>query len=281
MKALLYSVLPRPPHPTRDGLAIRNFHLLRALAREFRVRAFSLLDPERAYGRGEVPEGVTVDWIPQPGRRLRRVAAVVSSLVGRGAYPERVYRSRELSRRLATAVAADPPSWIVAHSYHVGPAALAAGRRAWVDFHNLDSQIWRRVAQSASSASVRAFARGQAPRVVALERRLASEAAGISCVSEPDAAALSAFGAGAAPLVVPNGVDLSRYAIREEEPLEEVVLFVGDLSWPPNADAVPPGTSHGGSRPTSCCSAKGTTRGRIGRGRRSRWCRCGPAGARG
>jgi glycosyltransferase involved in cell wall biosynthesis len=37
---------------------------------------------------------------------------------------------------------------------------------------------------------------------------------------------------------VPNGVDLSRYAMRREAPPEEVVFFVGDLSWPPNADAI-------------------------------------------
>ena len=42
MKPLVYSVLPRPAHSTRDGLAIRNYHLLAALSREFRVRAFVL-----------------------------------------------------------------------------------------------------------------------------------------------------------------------------------------------------------------------------------------------
>jgi len=164
MKPLLFSVLPRPPHPTRDGLAIRNYHLLAALAEHFRVRAFALLDPERAYGRGELPRGVEAEWIAQAPRRLRRAWAAAASLAGGRSYSERLYRSRALSSRLSAAVAAEPPSWIVAHSYHVGPAALAAGPRVWIDFHNLDSEIWKRTGQAPDGGAAAWFARTQAPR---------------------------------------------------------------------------------------------------------------------
>ena len=44
------------------------------------------------------------------------------------------------------------------------------------------------------------------------------------------------LGAGPAPLVVPNGVDLSRYEFRGERRGTGALLFVGDLSWPPNAE---------------------------------------------
>jgi len=50
---------------------------------------------------------------------------------------------------LAAAAAGQPPSWIVAHSYHVGPAALSVGPRVWIDFHNLDSEIWRQTGEAA------------------------------------------------------------------------------------------------------------------------------------
>ena len=104
MKPLLFSVLPRPPHPSRDGLAIRNFHLLAALTEHFRVRAFSLLDPERAYGRGEVPPEIEIDWIAQAPRRPRRVWAAAASLSGGRAYSELLYRSAR-----ARASASRPP----------------------------------------------------------------------------------------------------------------------------------------------------------------------------
>ena len=238
MKPFLYSVLPRPPHPSRDGLAIRNYYLLEALTERFEVRAFSLLDPERAYGRGRLPPGVEIEWVPQRPRGARRLAAIGSSLASGLAYSELLYRSGALARRVAEASAARPPSWIVAHSYHVAPLVVDAGGPAWIDFHNLDSEIWDRMGQRASSIGRRLFARVQAPRVRRLEAALVARAAGLSCVSARDASALAGLGAAEEPLVVPNGVDLSRYAFRGGPPAEEMILFVGDLGWPPNAEGV-------------------------------------------
>jgi len=238
MRPLVYSVLPRPPHPSRDGLAIRNFHLLAALARVFEIRAFSLLDPERSYGGGELPEGVAIEWVPQASRRRRRLAAAAGSLATRRAYSELLYRSGELSRRLAAACAERAPAWIVAHSYHVAAPALLSGAPVWIDFHNLDSEIWQRLGERGASMARRAFVRSQAPRIRRLEAALVRRAAGVSCVSERDRDSLARLGAAIEPVVVPNGVDLERFAFRDGPPPRETVLFVGDLSWPPNADAV-------------------------------------------
>lgn len=234
MSPLLYSVLPRPAHPTRDGLAIRNFHMLAALASEFRVRAAVLLPPES--GSGEYPPGVEVEEIPLARRRVRQVAALASSALSGAAYPARMYQSKALSSRLSGWMAREKPAWVVAHSYHVAPAALETGAPAWVDFHNVDSEIWRRMGERAAGP-LRAFLRWQAPRVAQLERDILRRAAGASCVSARDARALSSDG-GAPPLVVSNGVDLTRYVFRLEPSSEELVFFAGDLTWPPNLEGI-------------------------------------------
>ena len=237
MRPLVFSVLPRPPHPTRDGMAIRNYHLLAGLAEAFRVRAFSLRDPERSY-EGEWPAGVEAETVRQLPRRFRRFAAAISSLLAGGAYSERLYRSFALSRHVLACLAEERPVWIVAHSYHVGLGALRIGGPVWTDFHNLDSEIWQRTADTAGSAAVRWFARMQQARVFGVEGTVASLSAGLSCVSERDARGLRAYGGRAAPRVIPNGVDLVRHAFRRDEPPDETVLFVGDLSWHPNAAGV-------------------------------------------
>jgi glycosyltransferase involved in cell wall biosynthesis len=237
MKPLLVSLLPRPPHASRDGLAIRNHHLLAALAREFRVRALALSDPERAY-EGEWPAGVEAELVPLAPRRRRRLAAAASSLLAGGAYSEKLYRSFALSRRLEALVSEGEPRWVVAHSYHLGPSAVRSGAPLWIDCHNLDSEIWKRTAETTDSRWLRWWARLQHGRVLGVEGTLARMAAGLSCVSERDAAALRAFGGRAVPIVVPNGVDLARHAFRGTSPPGETVLFIGDLSWPPNADGV-------------------------------------------
>ena len=305
MKPLLYSVLPRPPHPTRDGLAIRNYHLLAGLTEEFRVRAAALLPPHLA-GSGEYPAGIEVEEVPQAGRMLRRAAALAGSALTLRAYSALLYRSRPLSSLLAGWVARERPAWVVAHSYHVAPAAISSGARAWADFHNVDSRIWTRMGESAGSLLERWLARWQAPRVERLERGIVRAAAGLSCVSEADARTLAVRGA-ESPRVVPNGVDLSRYRFRPEPAAEDTLFFVGDMAWPPNAEGIrwfcaevwPRLTllrpesrarssaarlrriSRAGRHREFPSAAKETTRGRTGTAPPWRSCRCLRAAARG
>jgi glycosyltransferase involved in cell wall biosynthesis len=236
MKPLAIALLPRPPHPTRDGGAIRMRHLLGGLAEEFRVRALVLKPPYAP--DADYPDGVEAREILHEVTGGRRAAAALAGLVGGRPYSERLYRSARLETRLAEAVAAERPTWVVAFMYHLGPAAIRAGAPVWIDFQNRDSEIWARMGQTASSPGVRLFARLQAPRVAALEKRLAAGAAGISCVSARDAKGLETLAARTKALIVPNGVDLSRYRFRPEPATEEVLFFVGDLSWPPNAEGV-------------------------------------------
>ncbi len=235
MKPILYSVLPRPAHPTRDGLAIRNYHLLGALTGEFRVRALALAPPHLA-GQGEYPPGLDVEEVPQAAAGPRRALAAARSVLAGGTFPARLYRSRRLAARLRDYVAGGRPAWIVAHSYHLAETAIETGGRVWVDFHNVDSEIWRRMGDRRTGFPG-LFLRGQARRVAVLEREITRHASGLSCVSEGDARKLAAPD-GARPLVVPNGVDLGRYLFRAEPSREEVILFVGDLTWPPNAEGI-------------------------------------------
>ncbi|HSD72089.1 MAG TPA: glycosyltransferase family 4 protein, partial [Thermoanaerobaculia bacterium] len=78
----------------------------------------------------------------------------------------------------------------------------------------------------------------QAPRVSRVEAALVSRAAGISCVSERESNLLSRLAPDVPRVVVPNGVDLERYSYRAEPASEEVVFYVGDLTWPPHAQGM-------------------------------------------
>src|SRR3954470_22483042 len=100
MKPLLLSVLARPTHSTRDGAAIRNFHLIRALSERFRVRAFALRAPHLSAADAEYPPDVDVEEFPQSARLPRRVVAAAASLIAGDAYSPRLYRSGPLATRL-------------------------------------------------------------------------------------------------------------------------------------------------------------------------------------
>jgi glycosyltransferase involved in cell wall biosynthesis len=237
MKPLVYAICPRPPHPTRDGSSIRNFHLLRSLADDFRVRAFVLLPAHLRELPQELPAGVEGERFPQSPAPVRRAAALAVSAIGR-AYSPFLYRSRPLAARLRTLASREKPAWIIAHSYHVAPLAPDAFGPLWIDFHNLDSELWRRMGETASSRLARAFARSQAPRVSRVEAGLVARAAGLSCVSQREASLLARLAPNIPRLLVPNGVDLERYAFRSEPARDEIVFYVGDLAWPPHAEGM-------------------------------------------
>ena len=203
------------------------------------MRAFVLRSPHLDGEPGEYPEGIAIEAVRQAPRRIRQAGAFLVAAAG-GAYSPRLYASRRLRDTVRAAALSERPAWVVAQSYHVARAALGTGAPSWVDFHNVDSRIWERLGDAGGgSAPARLFARVQAPRVRAFERDALRRAGGASCVSALDAETLAAIGgAPTAPLVVPNGVDLARYAVRREAPSSELVVFVGDLTWAPNVDGI-------------------------------------------
>src|SRR5438128_7009394 len=111
MPPVLFSLLARPTHPTRDGAAIRNFHILRALAGRFRVRAFVLRAPHLSAADAEYPPGIEVEEFPQGARALRRVWAAAASLTTGSAYSPRLYRSGRMAARVREAAGAERPAW--------------------------------------------------------------------------------------------------------------------------------------------------------------------------
>ena len=235
MKPFLYSVLPRPPHPSRDGLAIRNYYLLEALTERFEVRAFSLLDPERAYGRGRLPPGVEVEWVPQRPRRARRLAAIGSSLASGLAYSELLYRSGALARRVAEGSAAETPEL---DRRALVPRGAARSRRGRAGVGGLPQPRLGDLGPYGTPASRpgSASSRGQAPRVRGSRRRCWPVPTGLVRVAARRGR-VRGLGRPRSPSSCPTAWT-SRATRSEGPPAEEMILFVGDLSWPPNAEGV-------------------------------------------
>lgn len=236
MRPTVVSLLPRPPHPTRDGGSIRNYHLLRALTRDFRVIAVSLLPHEANQLPWEIPEGVESHVVPLGSGFARSLRGAAMAVLGEP-YTVSKYRSADLRALLSGIIHDEQPTWLLTHGYHLGTVGTDLKAPLWIDFHNVDSLIWRRMAATAQTP-IGVFARWQARSVERLERRLITTADGVSFVSEHDAKLARNLSAEADPVVVPNGVDLSRYARRTDEPDAGLLAFVGDLRWRPNADGV-------------------------------------------
>ena len=272
------------------------------------MRAFSLLDPERAYGRGEIPPGIEIDWIAQAPRRPRRAWAAVASLAGGRAYSELLYRSRALSRSLAAAAAAEKPSWIVAHSYHVGAGGARGGQPDLDRFsqsrlrdlaaHGRGAGGRRGGVVRAPPGAARPEPRGEAggrrrrplvrlpPRCRSPARaRGARRADGRRQRRRPRALPDARAGAGGRDRLLRRRPVLAaqrrRRALDAREGLARVEAraALGARRDPRTRGAR--GPPRPGGRRTGPCSAKGPTRARTGPERPSPSCRCSPAGGRG
>ena len=177
---LLY-LTHRLPFPPDKGDRIRNFHLLRQLARHFRVSLGCLADEpvgelERTTLRG-LCEQVAIVPVSKYGR-LRR--AGLSFLAGRSLSEGAFGSSGELARTVAGWHAESPFAAAVASATSLIPylrRAPLSGVPAFVDVVDVDSRKWLDFAESARFPKSLLY-RWEGARVRKLEAALPSWATG-------------------------------------------------------------------------------------------------------
>jgi glycosyltransferase involved in cell wall biosynthesis len=104
--------------------------------------------------------------------------------------------------------------------------------------HNVESLIWRRYFETASSPLRRWYIREQWRKFERFERRAFAGATRVVAVSEPDAALIRGQLGGRRVDVVDNGVDRGYYEAVRRQPDPRTLLFLGSLDWRPNVDAI-------------------------------------------
>lgn len=180
----------------------------------------------------EVGERRPLDEAVRAGRALLRGEPYVS------------YRRHDrpaMRRAIAAAVASERPD--VLYLDHLDSMLFvdaSPGSRVAVDLHNIYSMMVERMGHEHRSAMAGAYLRREARLLRKVERLAATRADVLMTVSEPETEYFRGLGARSVALV-PNGVDCPAYAslpVGREVTSRPVVLFVGGLSWPPNAGAV-------------------------------------------
>lgn len=105
----------------------------------------------------------------------------------------------------------------------------------WYDAHNCESALVRRQADY-ERWPMSALVRVDAMRVRGVEGRLVGRAAHVSACSEQDVDDLEVLrpGARAKCTVIPNGVDIARYApVRAASPVPGTITLTGSMDWRP------------------------------------------------
>lgn len=111
--------------------------------------------------------------------------------------------------------------------------------------HNVESEIWRRHADTESNPAKRRVYRVEFRKMLAYEKATVNRFPHVVAVSENDRRLMAAWVDASRITVIPTGVDLAQYRPREnssgqlshEEP-KPLVVFIGAMDWEPNIDAV-------------------------------------------
>ena len=230
------------PLPLVSGERIRNFHLLRELARHgWRVALFSLLHgPAPSPGDEAVLRELceTVTFEPIAVSRLARARRLGWAIMTRRAFHDRYFYSRAAAARLGLRLERESFDAITAESLYMYP--YVPGRlRSRTVLDTLNAEL-RRV--EGMAAALRRSARGLVARlqlgpVRRYEAAAARSVARVVAVSHEEARYFEQLAPGKVD-VVPNGVDSESVPVRTATPPEPRLLFVGSMDYSANVDAV-------------------------------------------
>lgn len=237
----LLFVAHRIPFPPDRGDKLRSFHVLKRLAEAARVHLLTFVDrpADRAHlaglqdvlgkrllsGRVEVRRGLAASGLNALATgRPASVAAFGHSGLATNA------RDLLTGRRVAAAYAFSGQSAAL-----IPPEHLA---RTTVDFVDVDSAKFE--AYAAARTGPAAFAhRQEAKRLARFEAGIAAGAKHSLFVSEAEAALFTERTGLTQPRVrvVENGVDLDRFAPLPPARGEPLIVFTGQMNYPPNVEA--------------------------------------------
>ena len=230
------------PLPLVSGERVRNFHLLRELARrDWSVSLFAL-------NHGPAPSAADEDVLRELCERVelepfdasslaryRRLAGAVST---RTAFQRRLFFSRAAAERLAGWLRKERFGAFVAESLYMYPY-LPADARGVTVLDTLNAEV-RRVQAMAAVLGRRPrglVARLQLEPVRRFEAEAAQGVARVVAVSDEEGRYFEGLAPGKVD-VVPNGVDCEGILARSSLPAEPRLLFVGSMDYSANVDAV-------------------------------------------
>ena len=236
----------RMPYPPDKGDKIRAYHVLRHLAKRFRVHLGCFADdPEDLRYTAQLSELCESTCI-LPLNRTKALARGLAGLALGRSLSERYFRDARMTRFVAELVARVKPESIFIYCSAMAPYAMPYARdhRVLLDMVDVDSEKWRAYSKNANWPVSRLYER-EARAMLRLERRAAMAFDRSFFVSRAEADAFLAQAPEAAERIgyFQNGVDLNYFnpARAAADPFRAgsaPIVFVGRMDYRPNVEAV-------------------------------------------
>ena len=229
----------RVPYPPDKGDRIRNYHVLRELAKVARVTLIALADEPVTAATEAVLRDLceTVEIIPASGRR--RWLRAGRSLLAGGSLSEGLFAEPKLDAAIRRLSATQNWDASLVSASSLAPYLQRHGlpdRPRFVDLVDVDSQKWFDYADAASGPKHWLYTL-EGHRVRRLEQWIAEWATAVTIVSPAECAVFDGFTRLGAGTIATNGVDLDYFRPQPDIETVEACAFVGALDYVPNIDA--------------------------------------------
>jgi glycosyltransferase involved in cell wall biosynthesis len=232
------------PYPPTAGNRIRTYNLLVRLAKRHQITYVCRpgATPQETAAAREQLSGQGIEMItfgrPAPRRRgLSLYARAGANLLSSLPYAVSSHNSSALRRGLQT-LAGRGGIDLFQFEWLAYADAVQAPARKLIVAHNIESLIWKRYAQHATSSLHQFYMAGQYAKYRAFERRMFDAVDGVVCVSRQDADLARSEFLARHVWVVDNGIDREFFSAVQPTREEYTILFLGSLDWRPNQDAV-------------------------------------------
>jgi polysaccharide biosynthesis protein PslH len=234
--------------PLDKGGKLRTWHLMRHLARRHDITYLAFADaataPAHLAGMREVASRVkTVVRTDPPKRSFAFYADAAKYLTDELPYAVAKYRSAEYAAHVESLLAYHSFDLIVCDFL---PPAVNLPRElpcpAVLFTHNVESEIWRRHAETQSNAVSRWLYEAQHRRMLRYEQSALARFDGVLAVSDADRQTFERLypSVDTSIEVVPTGVDTDYFSSQSSNSESAVpsLVFTGSMDWLPNEDAM-------------------------------------------
>lgn len=239
------------PWPPKGGLQQRSYYLMREVARHHDVRVIAFRQRAQQADKARLDAAVAaisafatlshISDLPEDRRIGGRRALALRSLLPGPPYTIRWGACAEYAKAVHAAVTEFRP-----HAVHFDTISLASyldnigGVPAVLNHHNIESQMLLRRAEQERHLLKRFYFWQEGKRLAAYERRVAHRFLSHLVCAELDGERLMDTVGKVPTTVVPNGVDLDYFQPAPPHMPQDSgsIVFVGGLSWYPNAGAI-------------------------------------------
>ena len=238
MRDLLF-LAHRVPFPPDRGDKIRSYHLLRHLARSWRVHLVAFVeDEEEGMVRGGLdPLAASIALVRRTKSRPR--AALEALATGRPVSLT-AFDDHAVQNAVGRALSAHAIDTAFVFSSQMAQYVDVFDGRVVMDFVDVDSAKFTAYADAAKGP-MRWLMRREARLLLAHDARVARTTAASLFVSEAEAALFRNLAVADRVHTIENGIDTARYdpaETRPEEAAHPLLVFTGQMDYRPNIEAV-------------------------------------------